>query len=227
MTKCRSMVMGIVMFFCFFASADRVPKASSPSGENTDDFQGVINLDKRNFDSSISDGSIWLIEFYSPWCGHCKNFAPTYEQVAAQLHQMNKGKDRKIKVGKVDGSKESALSMRFSITGFPTFFLIDNWNIYEFSGKRSKEAMIKFANKKLDGQEPIPFVMSPFGPFGQIRAAVMNAGTKILDTYEYLTKTMKIPKTLAALIMASFGVVFGTTVVIVVGLMLLPKPKVD
>ena len=41
--------------------------------------RGSIQLTSRNFDSSISDGNVWLVEFYASWCGHCKRFAPTYE----------------------------------------------------------------------------------------------------------------------------------------------------
>ena len=29
--------------------------------------KGVIKLDSRNFDSSLKDGKVWLIEFYAPW----------------------------------------------------------------------------------------------------------------------------------------------------------------
>jgi hypothetical protein len=52
-------------------SADQ-PK-QSPSLENDEQHKhsipGVITLTSRDFDSSISDGNRWLIEFHSPWCG--------------------------------------------------------------------------------------------------------------------------------------------------------------
>lgn len=43
------------------------------------DVPGAQPLDSRNFDSSIRDGSVWLIEFYAPWCGHCRKFSMEYE----------------------------------------------------------------------------------------------------------------------------------------------------
>lgn len=53
-------------------------QTDSPQQQHPPD-NGSIVLTSRNFDSSISDGSVWLVEFYADWCGHCKRFAPTYE----------------------------------------------------------------------------------------------------------------------------------------------------
>ena len=43
---------------------------------------GVYVLTDDNFDSFVEDKSIVLLEFYAPWCGHCKAFVPTYEKIA-------------------------------------------------------------------------------------------------------------------------------------------------
>ena len=87
--------------------------------------------------------------------------------------------------------------------------------------------MIQFANKKGKGMEPISFLVSPFGPFGQIRALMMKTGTFILDIFDYLVKKKSLSPTFAAVAMASVGVFIGTVFVIIVGLLLLPKPKID
>eukprot|EP00553_Chaetoceros_curvisetus_P009139 CAMPEP_0204614760 /NCGR_PEP_ID=MMETSP0717-20131115/2409_1 /ASSEMBLY_ACC=CAM_ASM_000666 /TAXON_ID=230516 /ORGANISM="Chaetoceros curvisetus" /LENGTH=133 /DNA_ID=CAMNT_0051627513 /DNA_START=417 /DNA_END=818 /DNA_ORIENTATION=- len=132
-------------------------------------------------------------------------------------------------VGKIDGSTERSLSLRFGISAFPSFFLIDGWQIYEYPSDkiRSKDSMIRFAKQQDKSLEPISFIVSPFGPFGLIRWLVMNTGTMLLDAYDYLVNTKSISPTLAAMLMASAGVIVGTTVILVVGLMLLPKPKID
>lgn len=39
----------------------------------------------ETFDEFVSDKPIVLVEFYAPWCGHCKQLAPEYERAAKQL----------------------------------------------------------------------------------------------------------------------------------------------
>lgn len=219
----------ITVMLVHFQSVLGAPLSANIGTPATDDKTKtkVIDLTSRNFDSSISDGNTWLIEFYSPWCGHCKRFASTYESVAQTLHATTKNDARKIMVAKIDGSKEKALASRFSVRGYPSFFLIDGWNVYEFEGGRTKESVIQFAKKPEKNVEPIPFLTSPFGPFGQIRSVMMNSGTLILDVYDYLVKTKSFSPPVASLMMAGVGVTVGTITVIVIGLLLLPKPKID
>ena len=47
---------------------------------------GVTVLNPNNFDSKVknSDG-IWVVEFYAPWCGHCKSLAPEYQKAGKAL----------------------------------------------------------------------------------------------------------------------------------------------
>ena len=46
----------------------------------------VIDLTPDNFDKKvINSDSIWIVEFYAPWCGHCQQLKPDYEKAAAAL----------------------------------------------------------------------------------------------------------------------------------------------
>jgi len=66
------------------------------SGANMDD--GVVVLDETNFDALVMKSKdIWIVEFYAPWCGHCKALEPEYAQAAKNL----KGQ---VKLGKVDAT---------------------------------------------------------------------------------------------------------------------------
>jgi len=129
-------------------------------------------------------------------------------------------------VGKVDGSKERALASRFSIRGFPTFFLVDGWTVRQYEGSRSYDAVVKFANETYVDVEPIPFLSSPFGPVGQSRALLMYAGTRLIDLHEALVEK-GLSNVVAAGLLAFGGIISSLTFIIIIGLMLVPKAKTD
>ena len=86
---------------------------------------------------------------------HCRRFAPTYSLIAQKLHEKNSGKKaaERIYVGKVEGSKERILSSRFSIRGYPTFYVVDGWNVYEYNGIRSLDSLTKFVERDYKKEE--------------------------------------------------------------------------
>lgn len=78
--------------------------------------QWSVDLDESNFDRIVLDSTKdVLVEFYAPWCGHCKKLAPDYEKAAESLA----GEDSVV-VAKVDADKFRSLGERFGVTGFPT-----------------------------------------------------------------------------------------------------------
>ena len=99
----------------------------SKSGPATD--KDVVVLDASNFDELVlKSKDIWFVEFYAPWCGHCKKLEPEWNEAALKL----KGQ---VKLGKVDATVESGLAQRFGVSGYPT---IKFWNYGE--GKSDKTA---------------------------------------------------------------------------------------
>jgi len=228
--KLLTLLIPFLVLGCCYAENAKLESRSEASNSPPPESKSTNNLfqlDSRNFDSSISDGSVWLVEFYAPWCGHCMRFESQYELVAKKLQLLNESSDRIIKVGKVDGSAEKALSSRFSIKGYPVFFLIDGWTVRQFEGQRSVDALVKFSAEEYTDVEPIPFINSPFGPMGQLRSILMSMGTKILDMYEYLVEEKSLTPAIASIFMGGVGVMAGVIVIITVGLLLEPKPKVD
>ena len=67
--------------------------------------------------------------------------------MATTLHSMHEGNDRKVMVGKIDGASERALSSRFNVKGFPSFYLIDGWTVRQYEGERSVGGLVKFATE--------------------------------------------------------------------------------
>ena len=71
--------------------------------------EAVVTLTSDNFAEIVDDQELLLVEFYAPWCGHCKKLAPEFEKAAKQLAQMEK----KIMLAKVDATVETDLAERW------------------------------------------------------------------------------------------------------------------
>uniref|UniRef100_A0A672Q078 Protein disulfide-isomerase n=1 Tax=Sinocyclocheilus grahami TaxID=75366 RepID=A0A672Q078_SINGR len=100
---------------------------------------GVLVLTDENFDTFIEDKDTVLVEFYAPWCGHCKQFAPEYEKIAQTL----KENDPPIPVAKVDTTKASALSSKFEESGYPTIKILKKGELVDYDRDRSEHAIVE------------------------------------------------------------------------------------
>jgi len=86
-----------------------------------------------------------FIEFYAPWCGHCKSLAPTYEKVAEAL------KDEPVRVAKIDATANDFNQKMFPVQGFPTIFYVKKGSgeAKTYEGGRTEDDMVSFVKAQL------------------------------------------------------------------------------
>ncbi|ELR02322.1 Protein disulfide-isomerase erp38 [Pseudogymnoascus destructans] len=106
----------------------------------------VLDLVPDNFDKIVLSGKPALVEFFAPWCGHCKTLAPVYEELAQAFEFASD----KVSVAKVDADAEKSLGKRFGIQGFPTIKYFDgkSKDPQDYSGGRDLESLTKFITDK-------------------------------------------------------------------------------
>merc|ERR1711990_1076803 len=113
-------------------------------GEEVKKEDGVLVLTDKNFDEELKNHEFLLVEFYAPWCGHCKKLAPEYS-AAAEILAKN---DPPFSLAKVDATEEKKLAERFGVQGFPTLYFFKNGEKTDYTGGRTSDTIVSWILKK-------------------------------------------------------------------------------
>jgi len=127
------------------------------------DFQQqALELTPSTFEKKVleNDQTISVVFFGAEWCGHCKNFKPTYTKIHTK-YSGKTTKDAKYTVRfytHFDAGEKREFLQRFDIKGYPTIIAIrgdGKW--WEFNGARSEEGVMDWVNSlKVEAAKQFP-----------------------------------------------------------------------
>ncbi len=103
----------------------------------------VLELTKDNFNQTIEGGKPVVIDFWAPWCGSCRAFAPTFEAVSGQYPD--------VVFAKINTEAEQELAAAFNIRSIPTLMVFrEQVILFSQAGMLPKAALEQVVQKSLE-----------------------------------------------------------------------------
>ncbi len=100
----------------------------------------TVEITKDTFEDTIANNDIVMIDFWAPWCGPCKSFAPIYETVSE--------KHDDVVFAKVNTEDEQELAASFQIRSIPTLMIMrEKIVIFSQAGMLPEKALEEIIGK--------------------------------------------------------------------------------
>jgi thioredoxin len=94
----------------------------------------TVDLTKDNFEQVVTGNDVVIVDFWAPWCGPCRAFAPTFEQ-SSELHA-------DVVFAKVNTEEEQEVAGAFNIRSIPTLMVFrENVILYAEAGSLPAQAL--------------------------------------------------------------------------------------
>jgi thioredoxin 1 len=100
----------------------------------------VVELQESNFESTVTGNDFVVVDFWAPWCGPCRSFAPTYEKVSDEFPN--------IVFAKVNTEQEQSIASHFQIRSIPTLMIFrEQIIVYSEAGALPESAFRELVKK--------------------------------------------------------------------------------
>jgi thioredoxin 1 len=124
---------------------------------HSEPVMAVVDLTKDNFDDVVNSNETVIVDFWAPWCGPCKGFAPVFERVAEGHPD--------VVFAKVNTDEEQEIAQQFQIRSIPTLMVFrDQIIVFSQPGAlpqnaleqvlaKAKELDMEAVRQQISGQE--------------------------------------------------------------------------